>query len=543
MTITLAQLGVDGLRQRLADQELAETVAPVHHVSGRPSRVIPGSGGSAPSVGPPVTMGSAVAAGSGTVSRKIDAAQRLLIDNEDHLQLIVAEIYRLYETVEGRESVSKFAKRTRNVLQDTVDQLAVVYTRAPTRQFSADDGHGTEDMAIAWREAVLDDGEFDLVAESAARKAFFLNIVHVIPQINEDKDLVYETILPHAADVVIDQGEREASILVYASDGDGWSRVAVDTERYWYLDENWEVVREFEHGYIDLRGRPMRPWVAWRVRPRLASEDYWQYPRGRQLVDATLSVGVIAAELAHTRKGNHHKLLALTAPNIAKDVPPGQVISPEVTLLLKNGTIAVHDLVVPVDQFLADMDSIYEAIAESYGVTRGALDKSKSTDPFAEHTQIANLRDGMVKYVRRADMETSIKTAIIMRADGHRLTSRLDPKAVAAALSVKFQALTFVADPKDRYDIYAKELSLGMVDHVQLRMREHPDEDEATAERRHRTTVRRRNEFANELAKHQLSADATEDGESLDQRQGRIGGQATPDGDEDEDDERESDTE
>jgi hypothetical protein len=524
MTITLAQLGVDGLRQRLADQELAETVAPVHHVSGRPSRVIPGSGGSAPSVGPPVTMGSAVAAGSGTVSRKIDAAQRLLIDNENHLQLIVAEIYRLYDSVHGRESVAKFARITRNVLQDTVDQLAVAYTRAPTRTF---DASGSREMAIAWREAVLDAGEFDLNAEQWARLAFFLNVVHVIPQVTENGDLVYETILPHAADVVIGTGEREASILVYASAGDGWTRVAVDTERFLYLDANWAVVTEFEHGYT-LRGQPMRPWTAWRVRPRLASDDYWGFPRGRQLVDATLSVGVTAAEMRHTRKGNHHKLLALTAPSIKKDIPPGQHISPEAPLLLKAGVVEVHDLVVPVTEFTEDMDSEWEAIAESYGVTRGAIDKSKSVDAYAEHTQIAAQRDKQIKHLRRADLETSYKTAVVMRADGHPMTGRLDPDAVVAALAVKFQPLTFLADPKDRFDAYGKELSLGLKDHVAIRMAEHPDED---------------NEFANELAKHQLSADATEDGESLDQRQGRIGGQATPDGDEDEDDERESDTE
>ena len=470
----------------------------------------------------------------GAYTRKSDAALRWRIENELHKPDIRAEVYRVYETLGGAQATAKHAKITRNVLRMVAGRLVSVYERPPTRQIVG------KKRATAWRETVLGEGKFDLQAGEWARAAFIYNVIHVIPKVlgetRATKRLTYEAILPHSSDVVFAAGERDPSILVYLSDGDGFCRVAVDNERFVYMDPDWKIVDEFRHGYL-LNGQPMQPWTPWRVRTRLDSEDYWQRGEGRQLVEATLSVGVIAARMAYTRKNNSSKLTTLTAENLKTDVPPGQKMSPERPLMLKQAEFQVHNLVVEVGPFQDEIDSETEDIAEAYSVHSGVIDRSKSVDSWADHTAVARVRDKMIPHVLASDIETSIKTAVILRADGHSAGAVLDPVKVAKSISVKFQALSFQANPKDRWDSYTKEGSLGLADLVTWRMREHPEEDETTATANSWKVLKRRAEFQGFMAERNITADAGQDGENLAQRQGRVGGSATPNLDRD--DERE----
>ena len=515
--ITLRQLGPDGLKTQLAELDRAELGGSV----GRTGKGVPHLAGStAPHIGVP---------------RKVDAAQRWLIDHEAHAQMIVDEIWRVYDTEEGARSVSKFVTVERNLLRRIINDLAVVYERPPVRQIGSDIKLGSarsEAMAKAWRRVVLEEGKFDLHAQQWARYAMLLNVVHVIPQVFEGR-LIYETIYPYSADVVMAPGENEPSVLVYASNGAGWCFVAVDAERFWYLDEDMVPVFEFEHGYKDLRGRPMQPWVAWRVLPRLASEPYWGYPIGRQLVDATLAVGRASAAMEEVRKNNAGKLSTLTAPSIKDDVPPNQAVTPEYPLMLRDGKFEVHDLSVPVTEFLEHIASHEASLAEAYRVPVGVLNSARTVDSFSEHAAIAKQRDDQIKFLRMADVETSIKTAIVMRADSHPDTGELDPQAVSDTFAVKYQALTFLERPADRFAAYNAEMGLGLASPVDLRQREHPDEDRATAHARQLETLLERNEFNSLQARHQLATDPSEDGENLAQQQGRVGGQATSDEDDD----------
>jgi hypothetical protein len=504
--ITLAELGLNGLRSALAEQARKEM-----------AQDFGGTASDLPGVLPS-------ARGKGYVlSRKGDAAARVAIDQERHRHLIVQEIYRLYETDDGKESVSRHARITRNVLKRTADTLAVAYERPPVRKFGAD---GSAEMARAWRATVLEEGMFNLRAEQWARYAFITNVVHVLPSVVDGR-LHYTMVLPHAADVVFGPGDTEPSILVYLVDGGDYQRVAVDNERFWYITKDWKLAGEFRHGYIGVDGRPMQPWIPWRAHPRLDGYDYWTRGIGRQLVDATLKVGVVNAAMEAVRQRNNSKLSTLTANRIDEDVPPGQTVSPERPLLLRNkATFEVHDLIVPVESFLADIDGDISAIADAYNLPPAALDRSKAGDDFAIFTAVAKARERQEKHLRRADLETSIKSAIIMRADGHSATAALDPERVARSLELEYQRSTFMERPKDRFESYRAELSLGLASPVDLRMREHPSEDKATATTNAKDTIEERNEFNELLAERNMSADAGQDGENLAQLQGRLGGLA-----------------
>ena len=510
--ITLEQIGPEGLQRQVEEQNREEL------------QLFSGQGATDIAAPLPSSLGF-----GGAVTRKTDAAQRVIIDEERHKNLILSEIWRLYRTKEGRQHVGRHVRITRNVLQRTADALAVVYEREPVRKL------GSRRAAQAWRDAVIDGAHYNIQAEGWARYAFITNVVHVIPAVVEGQ-VGYTTILPHAADVVFDAGDTDPSILVYLSRGDGYDRVAVDNERFWYFD-NWKLVGEIEHGYRDLRGRPMQPWVQWRTMPRLDHMDYWQRGKGRKLVDATLGIAVVNAAKAAVRQTSNSKQKVLQTRSIADDVAPGQVLTSEHALNLRNdGAFSVHDLIVPVQEFLADMDSIEREIAESYGVPVGVINTQHTTDDHREFVAVSKQRQKQAKSLHVADVETSIKTAIIMRAEGHPLTARLDPERFKRTFQLKFAPHTFAERPKDRLANYRDAMALGLMDQVTARMLEHPDEDEATAEREVRATIDRRNEFANLLAVRNLSGDPGQDGDNIAALQGRTGGlmraaNSNPDGD------------
>ena len=509
MGLTLRELGAEGLRREIDEQDRREMAPEFAGSHTDLSRVLPGPLGR-----------------SGALTRKRDAGERILIDQEKHGKMIIAEICRLYTTEHGRQTVSKHARRTRNVLRRVADLVSVAYERPPVR--TMDGKRGTRKMATAWREVVLEEGGFDLRAELWSRYAFLTNVVHVIPQVLEG-ELRYIEVLPHASDVIFGPGDNDPSILSYVVDGGDHVRVAVDAERFWYLDENYKIVDQFVHGYRDLRGRPMQPWTAWRCRPRLSSMDYWQRGVGRQLVDATMHQSVVQAAMTAVRQTNNAKLSSLSAPRPKEDIPPAQQVSPEHPMILRGGsTFEVHDLIVPVKEFLEQLDAEEEAIAEAYGVPRGALDKSTDADPWMTHQAVAKVREQQIKYLRRADRETSIKTAIIMRADRHPRARDLPPERVASALTLTYAEHTFLERPQDRYEAWRQELSLGLADHADLRMRLHPDEDKKTAMERVKSTVSTRGEISAMMAAHNTPADAGQDLDTVAQLQGRLGGRASP---------------
>jgi hypothetical protein len=510
--ITLRELGPHGLRDRIHEQDRLE----MEQVGGMSSTDLPG-----------MRSPSALGVG-GARTRKQDMAARVMIDHEQHGSLLVSEIWRKYNTDDGRRQVAKHVDVTRNVLARTANALSVAYKRPPIRTFEK----GTRKLERAWRSAVMDSARYNLLAEQWARYAWICNVVHVIPQVHEG-ELVFDEVLPHAADVVFGPGERKPSILVYLSDGPAWVRVAVDNERYWYLDENWNVVAEFAHGYRDLKGRPMQPWIPWRVRARLGSMDYWLRGVGRQLVDTTLKVGVVNAAMGAKRQAGDSKQPVLTARNIDQDVPASQQLGGEHPILLRGGELTAIDLINPVREWIEQMDADIEALAESYGVTRGAVDRSKSADAWQEHVQISEHRESQIPSLLAADRQTSIKASIIMRADGHPDAGPIDPRKVAEKLRIVFQGHTFHERPADRMDFYEKERSAGLASHVDQRMREHPSEDREQARAAVKATIEERNEFAELLAARNLSADAGQDSDNLAQLQGRLGGMTrtpNPDG-------------
>jgi len=457
----------------------------------------------------------------GSTRRRLAAAVRLKIDLEQHADLIRFEVKRHYKVASAVKSISEHVDTRHNVLKRVADRLATpAYEVPPAREWIGMPATTRKE----WLTTLRDEGLLELETEKWTRYAFLLNVVHVLPQIR-DGELRFETVLPHAADVIFDNSERDPSILVYDSDGGDFKRVAVDSERYWYLDKAGAVVDEYEHGLKDRRGRPVTPWIEWRISPR-PDEDYWDRGRGQILVDATLAVGRVSAHMEWVRRTNAAKLSTLQADDL-DDIPPEQAVTPERPLVMTSTTarFEVHDLIVSVDEFVKQISSITEDVAEHYGVRSRVIDPRVSdTGDQSLHDQEdkAKFRRSMIKFLRRAEHLLQHKTALVAQRSKH--PAAVDPELVREGFRCLFPELTFVDHPKAQLETDMMAMSAGQTDHVQIYMRRHPGVDEAEASAAVRKSIDIRNEFAALLAARNLPADAEQDGDSLAQAQGRIGG-------------------
>ena len=218
------------------------------------------------------------------------------------------------------------------------------------------------------------------------------------------------------------------------------------------------------------------------------------------------------------------------------------MVSPDRPLMLRNGAkLEVHDLIAPVEDFIAHIGDEMRQLAESYSMPDGTFGITSQADAWAVFVAVARARTKQVKHLRIADRMTTIKTAVVMRADGHALAGSVDPVKMSETLELDFHELTFMERPKDRYAAYTEAMRLGLLSPVGMRMLEHPDEDAQTADANARRVIEERNEFAGLLAARNMSADPGADGENLAQLQGRLGGlsrglnNTDPDGEGDDD--------
>ena len=453
----------------------------------------------------------------GSIWRKNMFAQRILIDEERHRQLIDAHIRKIYSTPEAREALIKHVDLRSNLLREVTDAIAITYNTPPTREIRGATPQQQLEIAAAYAEAATDS-----VAELWGRYAWLCSVVHVLPRWTAD-GLEWVTVLPDVADVVWDpQGEAEPSILVYRCDDAGAKLVAVDAERWWWISERWEVVAEEEHQI------GMRPWVAFRTEPR--GRDYWARARHQGLVDGTLELGRIEAHRAYSRRTQGKPAPWIRVGEDA-DIPDGQTLNGERPLMVRgDAELGVLDLVVDPAHFTADSHKVYEDAARAEGVQVGAIDRSRGFNQDA-HESVVFARDRQIKHLKQAEIGLAVRATRLLASVG--AMQQIDEGTIKKTMVVQYADLSFATDPKERVKIAKERWSAGQSDPYSDYMRENPGTTYAEAQiavERHIEATASFHEF---YASRNLPSQAAAGLQSLPQVQGAIGGrtaQENPDG-------------
>lgn len=478
--ITLRQLGPQGLRRLLEYQRAQEDM----HFEG------------------------------GWSARRAGFAARMLIDHERHRHLILQRIAQVYETAEARYAIGKHVDRRRNLLKKMADRVAIAYEQPPSREVKGVAEYRQRAFLAAYKEA-----RTSLEAVAWGRDAWIANVVHVLPRI-EDGKLQWVTIRPHAAEVIFDPaGEAKPSILLYETRSRGATMVAVDGERWWWLTEAFEVVADEEHAMGP------RPWGEFRT-AQPPEDDYWDRGRGQQLVDATLEIARISAHMAWARK-HQSKMAAYLVVGSDDKLPPGQMLNGEDPLFVRGDsvTIGALNLIVPVKDFEDEMRLIARDAAEAVGAPYHDSDSDPGPTSPRDQAQLVKARNAQIKYLKLGEEQVARSAAAELTRVSH--PGALDPEVVAERFRIDYAPLTFADHPLARVETAKAEGSVGWTSEFRSYAREH----QVTLEQAREEVMahlEQRAEFLDLVTTRNLPADGN-DGATLPERQGQIGGRMSAD--------------
>lgn len=492
--ITLRELGPDGLRRMLEEQRKGDGEGPIDS-----------------------TLGLAVRS-EAHLSRKASARARLLVDAQRHTHLIQAHVLKYYDSPEIRNEIIRHVDTLKNLQRMVTDRVAIAYNRPAKRSFRGElvTQEQSEAFLAAYREAKV-----DAAAERWNRYCFFLSVVHVIPRY-ENGRIRLVTVLPDTADALFYEGDDEPSILVYETTSHGAKWVAVDSEQWWWIRSDWTLAHDEEHGL------GMRPWVPWRWQDPPCG-DYWDRGAGQDLFDGTMELGRI---YAHTRYIRKHWSKKLTTLHVGAEVhvPENQNLgSMQPAVAEGDGTydVQVHDTIVGMTEFIAEMREITESVAEAYGFPPSLVDFSNTaTDgsgKIGAHEALVKLRDKQIKQFDTAEMELAVRIgALLSRHRGTRLTEQ----QIRDAFRCRHAPMTFADHPKAKVEALQAQMSVAAMGPVEFYMLENPS---VTSEEEAREALERNAEdraWLNGLfVKYNLPANPADDLKTVAQLNGQVGGQ------------------
>lgn len=467
-----------------------------------------------------VGLASQVRVGA-NLSRKAAFDARLRVENNEHVDILRAYVARFFSEPDIRNEVLKHVDSSRNLQRRATNAIAIAYNVPPRRTLRGVPDDQQRVFADAYRELRI-----DTEAETWNRLAFACSVVHVIPRLVAG-EIELMTVLPHAADVLFDKGERKPSILAFSCESKGGVVLcAVDSERFWWLDKDFKVVAD------ELHGMGRRPWVTWRFEDAKHA-DYWNVGSGQALYDATLKLARVAAHYSWVRLGNAKKMTHIhLGQNVeAPESQSLQTNAPVVTRGDGASAINVHDTIVSPDTFLAEMREIAETALEEYGLPVTTVDFSQRSNDDApnaygpagvrQHDALAKVRAKQVKQFEHSEQELATRIAVLLRKLGR---FNVDEKTVRSAFRVQFAPLSFADTPKAKIEAAMLQIELGQTNVYEVYQADNPGmtEDEAREAVLHNVEVRA--EHLKHLIEHNVSIDPAADGKTVAQLNGMIGG-------------------
>lgn len=472
--------------------------------------------------GPKVSCGVlTMLADSGELARKQAFEQRLLVLRQRHVLLLRMYVSSFYATETIRAGILQHVDTLKNLLKMTTDAIAVAYNVPPSRSL-----RGIPDEQQRAFLAVYRDAEIDLHAEQWNRHAFALNVVHVIPRWERGR-LTLTQVLPHNADVVFDDGETEPSILVWGTRAYGATYIAADAEQYQWLDSNYRVMHRESHNL------GMVPWVPWRWEAA-PEDDYWNRGAGQDLLDGTLKIARVYAQMNWVRKTHASKLLHIhTSENT--DVSPNQVLQGEAPFTTEGGTASLTaiDTTVATDDFQKEMREIAESVLEAYGLPANAVDfNTDSTKDAANvfgpavnrlHDALVKIRNKQVKMFERAELQLAVRINALLRQAGQ---STLTDEQIREAFRVKHAPLSS-SDPgavKAKMEAAKAQMELGQTDPYLVYQQDNPECTEAESIEAVDRHVENRARYYQNYVSSTMSTDPANDLRTAAQLHGAIGG-------------------
>jgi len=452
--------------------------------------------------------------------RQEEAAARLEMLEDDWHDALMARVRKVYASEVVRKSVAGFLGVGHNVMKRIAQELSTVYKWGAAREF--DDPLQDEIARLA-----IDELEMDATLEAAN---LYLNVL---------RDLI---IVP----TVIDPGTPRARGKLEILTPDRLSVIQHPEDPTTPVAFSYQIARN--NTLRDRNGLPAtrvlrmyadeEEWALW---DEATSRWVWRRPHNlgrlpgvilhadkrrdsffngtpfRDAVDETLMVNLLMLMMMHLQK--YQSEIQPTFDGLPKDVLIGQEVGGH-TIWTGQGTWGTLDLQASVEQYLAHINARIGFIAVQYGLAADAYKLEGTFDSGfkfrMKRLPLLEARSKQIKIWRRAEKDLWPLVAETLRAN-HPLYRRLDP---AATFSINFSEDPLLEDPLIRTRVYAEQIDLNLMSHVDALMAEDPDLDRAQAIAKMTRIQEERLLYAKLFQQTNMPADATNPGVSPQQNGG-----------------------
>lgn len=466
--------------------------------------------------------------------RRREYGRRVAIMADVYEWLALERILYIYTKSETHLALTAHLEAGRNVLTQTVRDLAFAFRRPPVRQLDIEGPVG-EALNERFAEGLRESG----IAKQARQwgeYAFAMNIVWVVPIVwrtAQGMRTEFQLVLPDLAARVHGADVNDTQILLWSRDRrdsttganagqtlsgslTGW--VLVDSEAYYWLDPNYQIERVVPHGIGRIPAVPFRNADA---PPR----DFWDIGRGRQLVHATLESTRIGAAAAWIRTSQNRKIVTALGDIGTMDI--SQTARPEAAITAKTEDkdsilFEVHDYETAIGAFRDEERWVVDNALESVGIPKSA--NGEDDDHRDEARKL--LREDQITFQRPADRELIEVTYQLMQSFGHPLA--IAPGIIKENYQAIWSPASTVEDPMAAADLWQRRIALGLMDASMAAQELYPGMTRPQALRFVIGNRERQAELNKFYAEHNMAAEPwlVDDGRMLDvpQMQGRAGG-------------------
>lgn len=421
-----------------------------------------------------------------TEARQADAAERLLMLQENWRHLIYAFVNRRYKTDAVKRAINSHVKTTFNVLLQITRRVCVVYRQPPVRRLKG----APQASQDAWA-AVMREAEMSTRMKSVERHVFAVNVAIVMPVVYEDpagrgKRLRYDELLPHCTEVQTYEqdpmGSPQTATFSIRSgsdfDGDPLRTAVVDDSAIRYYDKHDRIIG----GATVNHDAGVFPGVGFRLDHPV--DDWWSSTLGSGVVQATKESAHLAARLDWVRFGQDRYKEIMAAEDLQRISQQTAGAEGPLEIPLAPGSFSYQALnvIASIDEHVKHLRLYLHQAADLVGVPATlvdfaafGVDAATPQSQATQHAALASLRSEHIEWYRRGEHELAWRTALVLQGMRHPLAPLLSPEMVADTFEVEYPDLTYVEDPQTRVTVSVARVQAGLSSTIREYQREHPE--------------------------------------------------------------------
>lgn len=419
--------------------------------------------------------------------RQEEAQAKLDLYHDDYEDIIRAKIKELFHP-DNYQRLYYHVNQSQNVLKRVINEISTVYKVEPVRDFKNDERY----------QEIIQRAKLDRKLKKINRYTNLLN--ESLLKIGvRNGEIVYDILTPNIVTVIqneIDPTQADAIIYMLTRS----NTVGDDQIFYYYwditgnhyiLDKNFRINSVIYdsaapagdpafYPYRDKEGRPVLPFVVFhREEPE---DSFWDQDSGRDLVNATIMVGI-----KMTLFDYYFKVASFKQPYIIGDeisVPSKQILDPLTVFQAKGegAQIGLLDMQINLDQLKDALVFQINSIINNYGISADQWSLSIS-EVSGRALKIRNralleIRQEQIPYYRDYEREIFEKTKIVNNAHFP------DKPIKAEEFSIDFGEIEFPEDPEEELRLDSKRLKMGLISLGQFYKKYNPDVDEKEGEKR-----------------------------------------------------------